>query len=53
MAVQDIKYYRQQNGKDIFKVTFKPTKNFPDGVTYVDACFKALIREYKYLEGRY
>ena len=53
MSVQDIEYYRQQDGRDILKVTFKPTKNFPNGGAYVDAYFEALIREYKYLEGRY
>lgn len=46
MAVQNIEHYRQQDGRDILKVIFNPTKNFPNGVTYVDACFEDLIKDY-------
>ena len=46
MAVDSITKYRQLDGKDILKVTFKPTRNFPNGVAYVDACFEDLIRQY-------
>ena len=41
MAVKDIEYYKQQDGRDILKVIFNPTKNFPNGVTYVDAWKRA------------
>lgn len=48
MSVQDIAYYRQQDGRDILKVTFKPTKNFPNGGAYVDAYFEELITNYSW-----
>ena len=48
MAVQNIEYYRQQDGRDILKVTFNPTKSVSTGVTYVDACFEDLVKMYKW-----
>lgn len=53
MSVQDIAYYRQQDGRDILKVTFKPTKNFPNGVGYVDAYFEDLIKKYSWFIDHY
>lgn len=44
MAVKDIEYYRQQNGRDILKVITKPTKSHPDGYFYVDRYFEDLIK---------
>ena len=49
MSVQNIEYYTQKDGRKILKVILTPTKNFPNGVTYVDACFEDLIRQYTYL----
>ena len=46
MSVQNIEYYTQKDGRKILKVILTPTKNFPNGVTYVDACFEDLIRQY-------
>ena len=48
MAVQNITKYRQLDGREILKVDFKPTSKYPNGVTYIDACFEELIRNYKW-----
>ena len=46
MSVLNIERYRQKNGDDILKVILKPTKNFPDGYFYADACDEELVRSY-------
>lgn len=43
MAVQRIEYYTQQDGRQILKVILKPTKKYPNGYFYTDACFEDLV----------
>lgn len=44
MAVQRIELYTQQDGRQILKVILKPTRKYPNGYFYIDACFEDLVR---------
>lgn len=45
MAVQRVEEYRMKNGVEILKVILKPTKVFPNGYFYADACLIDLVQE--------
>lgn len=46
MAVKEIEYYTQKDGREILKVILNPTKKYPNGYFYVDRYFEELVRKY-------
>lgn len=52
MSVQEVQQYRMKNGKDILKVILKPTKVFPNGYFYTDACLIDLVQNRSWFLGK-